>query len=206
MSDQRSRARLIFRSDRVRAALRRAFDIAGALIGIVIFAPIVAVAAVAILLEDGGPIFFTQKRVGRYERLFSIYKLRTMRKEKCFDALSPRTSNDDRITRVGRILRKYSIDEFPQLINVVRGEMSIVGPRPEMPFIVRRYERWQHLRHLVRPGITCIWQARYRSTIPLEKPEATHLDLEYIRQASPLTDSMLIVQTITAVFSARGSY
>jgi lipopolysaccharide/colanic/teichoic acid biosynthesis glycosyltransferase len=135
-----------------------------------------------------------------------MYKLRTMRKEMSYDALSPRADGDPRVTRVGRILRKCSLDEVPQFINVLRGEMAIVGPRPEMPFIVDKYEGWQHLRHVVTPGITCIWQANYRSTLPLECPEATLLDLMYIRLASPLTDVRIVLRTIGAVFSTKGAY
>jgi lipopolysaccharide/colanic/teichoic acid biosynthesis glycosyltransferase len=168
--------------------------------------PILAIACIAIKLEDGGPIFFTQRRAGRFERLFVMYKLRTMKMKDCVDAPTASSSHDPRITRVGRILRKTSIDELPQLLNIIRGEMTLVGPRPEMPLMIGRYERWQHMRHLVTPGLTCIWQTTSRSDIPLHKPEATALDLDYIRSASPQLDSQLLVQTVLSVLRPKGAY
>ncbi len=149
---------------------------------------------------------FTQQRVGRCERLFTMYKLRTMRVSECRDGISPTTGADRRITKVGRILRKTSIDELPQLINIIRGEMSLVGPRPEMPFIVRRYARWQHARHVVTPGLTGLWQTRFRSTIPLERLEATAVDLEYIHRASPAYDIKMIVDTVGVLVRPKGAY
>ncbi|TAM56165.1 sugar transferase [bacterium] len=186
--------------------LRRIMDVAVALLALLLLAPVLAAAIAAIALDDGAPVLFRQRRVGRFERTFTIYKLRTMRRESCGDAYTARAGGDARVTRVGRWLRKLSIDEIPQLFNVLRGEMSLVGPRPEMPFIVARYQPWQHVRHLARPGITCIWQTRCRSTIPLERPEATALDLEYMRRASLLTDGVLLAQTLSAVLTARGAY
>ncbi len=183
---------------------RRIVDLLGAIALCVVAAPILAVASAAILLEDGRPLIFSQQRVGRFGRLFTIYKLRTMKKAACGDGYKP-SAGDSRITRVGAILRKLSIDELPQLFNVLRGDMSLVGPRPEMPFIVRRYEKWQHLRLLAKPGLTCIWQTKHRSTVPLHDPRATMLDLEYIERASPALDAGLMMQTVGAVFSARGA-
>jgi lipopolysaccharide/colanic/teichoic acid biosynthesis glycosyltransferase len=152
------------------------------------------------------PVIFKQRRAGRFERLFTIYKLRTMRSEACVDGPAPADESDPRVTRVGRILRRTSIDELPQLINVLRGEMSIVGPRPEMPLMLERYETWQHLRHLVTPGLTCIWQISARSNIPLHRPEATTLDIDYIRRASPRLDSLLLARTIYSVVFSKGAY
>jgi lipopolysaccharide/colanic/teichoic acid biosynthesis glycosyltransferase len=167
---------------------------------------ILAIACAAILIEDGGPVLFTQQRAGRFERLFTIYKLRTMCLKDCIDGPTPSNSSDPRITRVGRILRKTSIDELPQLVNVILGNMSLVGPRPEMPLMIERYEHWQHMRHLVTPGLTCIWQTSSRSQIPLHRPEATALDLDYIRNASPKLDGALIAQTIVSVLRFKGAY
>jgi lipopolysaccharide/colanic/teichoic acid biosynthesis glycosyltransferase len=127
-----------------------------------------------------------------------------MKTTACGEAYKP-SPGDSGITRVGAILRKTSIDELPQLYNVVRGDMSIVGPRPEMPFIVRRYETWQHLRLLAKPGLTCIWQTECRSTVPLEHPLATLMDLAYIERASPAVDAGLVLKTIGVVLSARGA-
>ena len=199
-------ATLIYRENRSMRRVRRVVDVVLALTFLLLVTPIVALAAIAILIEDGRPVFFTQRRVGRFERLFVMYKLRTMKKALCGDDPSPTSAADDRITRVGRVLRKTSIDEIPQLLNVLRGEMSIVGPRPEMGIILRRYETWQHLRHLVDPGITCIWQSTVRSTIPLDWPQATALDLDYIRRASPLLDGAILWRTVNSLVSPKGAY
>jgi undecaprenyl phosphate N,N'-diacetylbacillosamine 1-phosphate transferase len=197
---------LVYRENIAYNRWRRIIDIAGALALLAIAAPILLVCAVAILLEDGRPVLFRQRRVGRFGRLFTIYKLRTMRKETCIDSLSPTTGRDPRITRVGYWLRRLSIDELPQLVNIMRGEMAFVGPRPEMPFIVREYAAWQHLRHLVTPGVTGFWQTTCRSTVPLHLPQATLLDLDYIRQASHSTDAAVLVKTIRTLISTEGAY
>ncbi len=197
---------LIYRPNATRYRIRRAVDILAAAILLVATAPIVALACLAILIEDGAPVFFTQRRAGRFERTFTIFKLRTMRKEFCLDRPSPTHGADRRITATGRFLRKASIDELPQLFNVLRGDMTIVGPRPEMPIVIAGYERWQHLRHLVTPGITCIWQATCRSRIPLNHPDATALDIEYIKRASPAFDSALLIRTFLSVVLQRGAY
>jgi lipopolysaccharide/colanic/teichoic acid biosynthesis glycosyltransferase len=197
---------LVFRENIAYNRLRRLFDIVGASILLVVAAPILLVASILILLEDGRPIFFSQRRVGRFGRLFVIHKLRTMRRDKCVDSHSPTTGHDPRITRVGQWLRRTSIDELPQLINIIRGEMAFVGPRPEMPFVVRDYRAWQHLRHLVTPGVTGFWQTTCRSTVPLHLPEATMLDLEYIREASHSTDAVVLVKTVRRLLSTEGAY
>lgn len=171
-----------------------------------IAAPIVGIACLAIYIEDGSPVIFTQKRAGRFERLFTIFKLRTMRHGSGGDKMTPTDGTDSRITRVGRILRKTSIDELPQLFNVWRGDMTLIGPRPEMPFVVRGYENWQHMRHLVTPGLTGLWQTSHRALMPLESPAATLLDLEYIETASPLVDGRLLLRTISSVLLAKGAY
>jgi lipopolysaccharide/colanic/teichoic acid biosynthesis glycosyltransferase len=185
---------------------RRVIDIIGAAVLLVIAAPILLIGGLAIFVEDGAPIFFRQRRVGRFGRLFTIYKLRTMRRERCIDGFSPTTASDPRVTRVGHWLRRSSIDELPQLLNILRGEMAFVGPRPEMPFVVREYEAWQHLRHLVTPGVTGFWQTTCRSTIPLHLPAATMLDLKYIEQASHSTDAAVLVKTFRSLISAEGAY
>jgi lipopolysaccharide/colanic/teichoic acid biosynthesis glycosyltransferase len=197
---------MVFRENIAYSRLRRVIDIAGALVLLAVAVPILVVASLAILLEDGRPIFFRQRRVGRFGRLFTIYKLRTMTKEKCVDSFSPTTRRDPRVTRVGHWLRRTSIDELPQLLNILRGEMAFVGPRPEMPFLVREYESWQHLRHLVTPGVTGFWQTTCRSTVPLHLPQATVLDLDYIRRASHTTDAAVIVATVRSLISTEGAY
>ena len=197
---------IVYRERKVHRVLRRGSDLIAATLALLIALPILLLAAIAIKLDDGGPVFFRQKRVGRFEALFTIYKLRTMRPALCGDHLSPHGRDDMRVTRVGKWLRKLSIDELPQILNVLLGDMSLVGPRPEMPFIVDGYERWQHLRHLVTPGITGLWQTKCRSTVPLYRPEATTLDLEYIKRKSPLFDIVLIGRTFASLISTRGAF
>jgi lipopolysaccharide/colanic/teichoic acid biosynthesis glycosyltransferase len=197
---------LTYKHVRARRLARRLFDASVAGIALLFVLPILAIACAAILIEDGGPVLFTQQRAGRFERLFTIYKLRTMRLKACVDRPTPSDDSDPRVTRVGRILRKTSVDELPQLVNVILGNMSLVGPRPEMPLMIERYEHWQHMRHLVTPGLTCIWQTTSRSHIPLHRPEATALDLDYIRNASPKLDGALIAQTIVSVLRFKGAY
>lgn len=199
-------AHLTYRHRHYRRGARRAFDVIFAGMLLVATSPLLALACICILLEDGRPIFFRQRRAGRFERLFSIYKLRTMRLDDCGDRPKPSDGSDPRVTRVGRILRKTSIDELPQLINIIRGEMALVGPRPEMPLMMKTYQRWQHMRHLVTPGLTCIWQTTSRSNIPLHQPEATALDLHYIRTASPKVDGMLIFRTVVSVLRPKGAF
>lgn len=197
---------LVYRQNQMYTRWRRVMDVILATLGLCLVAPVLFVAAIVIAAEDGFPIVFAQQRVGRFERLFTMYKLRTMKKNQCYDSASPASAHDARVTRAGKWLRKLSIDELPQLVNVIRGDMSLVGPRPEMPFIVKRYERWQHLRHLAKPGLTCIWQTSCRSEIALNKPEATMMDLEYIKTASPATDGALLLKTFATVFSSHGAY
>jgi lipopolysaccharide/colanic/teichoic acid biosynthesis glycosyltransferase len=187
-------------------AARRIFDVVVCTIALLLLAPVIFVAALAIKLEDRGPVFFKQTRVGRFGRLFPMYKLRTMRSEACGDALKPSGGGDTRMTKVGQLLRRLSIDELPQLLNVLRGEMTLVGPRPEMPFLVRRYAPWQQLRHIATPGITGLWQVTCRATVPLQRPEATALDLEYISRGSLFGDGAILLRTFWSLLTARGAY
>jgi lipopolysaccharide/colanic/teichoic acid biosynthesis glycosyltransferase len=201
-----SSVELVYRQSRPYRAMRRSLDVAVAAVALAIASPVLAAAALAIALEDGGPVFFKQRRVGRFGRHFTMYKFRTMRRDDCGDAYKPGDAHDPRITRVGRVLRKLSIDELPQFLNVMRGEMAVVGPRPEMPFIVARYERWQHLRSLAPPGITGLWQTTVRSTVPLDRPEATLIDLDYVRRASTPLDLALVVRTFATILFPRGAF
>jgi lipopolysaccharide/colanic/teichoic acid biosynthesis glycosyltransferase len=197
---------MVFSENLAYRVVRRILDIVVASLCLALFALVLVLAAVAIYHDDPGPVIFSQRRVGRFERPFTIFKLRTMRKAACGDRASPTDGRDPRITAVGYWLRKTSIDELPQLVNVLLGEMTLVGPRPEMPFIVERYERWQHLRHLARPGITGLWQVECRSRIPLDRPEATLLDLHYIRHLSVWTDLAILTRTVRVVLHAEGAY
>ena len=206
MPHPKAKSVLVYRENKSSRRLRRCVDVTLASVLIALVAPLVLVAALAIVLEDRGPVFFTQRRAGRFERMFTIYKLRTMKVAECGDRPSPTGSVDSRLTNVGKILRKTSIDELPQLLNVLFGHMSLIGPRPEMPIMIARYETWQHMRHLVAPGLTCIWQTTCRSTIPLNRPEATALDLDYIESASPALDGMLLLRTVATVVFPKGAF
>lgn len=197
---------LIFRENLRYVRYKRCFDIVAGLLALVLLTPVLLLACALILVEDGRPVFFRQRRVGRFGKLFVMYKLRTMRKENCGDRLSPASRFDSRITRIGSWLRRFSIDEIPQLVNVIRGEMALVGPRPEMPFVVRKYAGWQRLRHLVTPGITGLWQVECRKSVPLHSPEATMLDLHYILHASGSNDALLLVKTVRTLIFTEGAF
>ncbi len=162
------------------------------LIALIVFSPLALALAALILLDDGGPVFFIQERVGYRGRRFRLVKFRSMRVDAPKYAVHP-SGDDPRVTRMGRILRKFSLDELPQLINVLRGEMRLVGPRPEMPFIVETYSR-RHLARLnVMPGITGLWQVSPHRNDPIH--EHIEYDLAYIAHRNPILDLALILAT-----------
>lgn len=195
-------------------AAKRVVDILVALAGIVILSPILIVVGALVWLTSPGPMVFRQTRVGRGGRLFTCFKFRTM----CADAEDRRElllplneasgpvfkiKNDPRITFIGRTLRRYSLDELPQIFNVLRGEMSIVGPRPPLPVEVLAYNARERERLSVLPGLTCYWQISGRSDIPFE--HWMEMDLLYIETMSFWTDLAIIARTFPAVCSARGA-
>jgi lipopolysaccharide/colanic/teichoic acid biosynthesis glycosyltransferase len=195
---------------------KRAFDVTFALAGLLIAAPVMLVAAVAIKLEDRGPIFFRQERIGRSGRTFRIWKLRTMRAGDASRLIT--TATDSRITRTGNILRSTKVDELPQLFNVLAGDMSIVGPRPEVPRYVDQYNEQQRAILRVRPGVTDPASLAYSNEAELlngHNPEATYFNeimpdkirrsLDYAQKASFKTDALVIWRTISAVWLPRGS-
>ncbi|HNM45706.1 MAG TPA: sugar transferase, partial [Candidatus Sumerlaeota bacterium] len=151
-----------------------------------------------------GPVFFAQDRVGRNGRRFRIWKYRTMLTSAPTYAVAPTEEMDPRITRFGRWLRKTSLDELSQLLNVLRGDMSIVGPRPEMPFIVDQYEPWQRRRLDVKPGLTGLWQVIGRKNLPLHLN--MQYDLYYIKNQSILLDIEILLRTIPAVLKGKGAF
>lgn len=157
------------------------------------FWPVAVVMAVLIKLEDGGPVFFAQERVGLNGRRFTLYKFRSMRVDAPRYAVHP-NGHDPRITRMGRIMRKTSLDEIPQLLNVFRGEMRLVGPRPEMPFIVEQYDGRQMQRLRVKPGITGLWQVSPHRNDPIH--DHIEYDLAYIARRGPILDLALVIATI----------
>lgn len=198
----------------VKNALKRAADVllsAGALIALL---PLFASVAAAVKLTSSGPVFYKQIRVGLRGRLFHMYKFRSMVVDADRQLASLMANNeqsgpvfkmrrDPRVTAVGRVIRKYSIDELPQLLNVLKGDMSIVGPRPPVPSEVAKYEPWQRRRLSVRPGLTCFWQVQGRNEIGFD--EWMLLDLQYVDQWSVAKDIGLIGRTVPVVVTGRGA-
>lgn len=201
---------------RLSYAVKRAIDIIGSLVMAILLLPVFAVTSAAILLEDRRPVFYVQQRVGKDGRLFGMFKFRSMitdaekLKESLLgenesgDGVIFKMKNDPRITRTGGFIRKFSIDELPQLFNVLKGDMSLVGPRPPLPQEVKLYEPEERKRLHVTPGITCIWQVSGRSDIPFK--QQVGLDMEYIKSRSLLTDIKLLLKTIPAVLLGKGGY
>jgi exopolysaccharide biosynthesis polyprenyl glycosylphosphotransferase len=203
------------RLTRAQAIAKRAFDVAMSAVGLLLIAPLLAAIALAIRLDTGGPVLFRQERIGLHRRRFKLLKFRTMvvGAEAMLADLAVHNEadgplfkmrNDPRITRVGRHLRRYSLDELPQLWNVLVGEMSLVGPRPPLPKEVEAYEDWQLDRLEVRPGITGLWQVSGRSELPFD--EYVRLDLFYIENWSLAYDLFILAKTISMLLSARGAF
>ncbi len=195
--------------------IKRAFDVFFGLLGLVPALPVMLLCALLILLEDGSPILFRQKRVGENGRLFDMLKFRTMvknaeqlqgqvEKRDTDGNLIHKTKDDPRVTRMGRFLRRFSLDELPQLFNILAGTVSLVGPRPEMPFLVDKYQPWQRKRFAVPPGLTGWWQVNGRSDKPMHLH--TEDDLYYIQNYSIWLDLQIMVRTIWVVLIGKGSY
>ena len=198
-----------------RRLVKAVFDRSCAGMLLVLLLPLLLAAAIAIKLDSSGPVFFRHQRVGQWGRLFTLWKLRTMHADADaaryeLDALNEgdgalfKIRRDPRVTRTGRLLRRYSVDELPQLWNVVRGDMSLVGPRPPLPSEVATYETHVRRRLLVKPGMTGLWQVNGRSDLPWE--ESIRLDLHYVENWSIATDVLILVKTVGAVIRARGAY
>jgi len=194
---------------------KRVLDMVGAVIGLTLGAPVMVLVALAIRLDSTGPIFFKQERLGENEKPFQVIKFRSMRvgadEEKAAlldqnEADGPlfKMKDDPRQTRVGRLLRRTSMDEWPQFINILRGEMSIVGPRPPLASEVAKYEAWQRKRLAVKPGLTGLWQVSGRSDLPFD--EMCLLDIYYIENWSLWLDMRIILKTIPQFLLARGAY
>ena len=195
--------------------LKRVFDLFFGLFALTLALPLMALSALLVFLEDGRPIIFRQKRVGKNGRLFEMLKIRTMvkdaeqlqsqvEKQDLDGNLIHKVQDDPRVTRVGSLLRRFSLDELPQLINVLAGTMSLVGPRPEMPYLVDNYQSWQRKRFAVPPGMTGWWQVTGRSDKPMHLH--TEDDLYYIQNYSIWLDLEIIVRTIWVVLNGKGSY
>ena len=195
--------------------IKRLVDIAASALALLALSPLFAVVAAWIKLEDGGPVFFAQRRVGKWGREFKMYKFRSM----CVDAeaklqamleknqhrtgVTFKAKDDPRITKIGKWLRKFSIDEFPQFYNVLIGNMSLVGPRPPVPREVAMYTSADRRRLEATPGLTCFWQIGGRADIDF--PEQVNLDVQYIESQSFWLDVKILVKTIPAVVLGRGA-
>lgn len=193
--------------------MKRTFDLFFSFSIIMLGSPVFLIIAFVIWLNDRGPVFFIQERVGLNGRRFRIFKFRTMvvnaeALKVSLLGLNEQTgpvfkiTNDPRVTRIGRFLRKTSFDELPQFFNVMRGEMSVVGPRPQISSEVETYKRWQKRRLTIKPGITCTWQVTGRNNIPFN--QWVMLDLEYIDNRSLALDAGLIIKTIKVIFIGTG--
>ncbi len=195
---------------------KRAIDVVGAAIGLVLLSPIMLLAMLLVWFEDGGPVLFRQKRVGINGDLFTIFKIRTMEKNAeqrmaevaalnhHDDGRTFKAKHDPRVLRVGKWLRRYSIDEFPQLVNVLRGEMTLVGPRPPLPSEVDLYDAEDYIRLIVRPGLTCYWQVAGRGELPFK--EQVELDRRYVQDCSIWLDLRLIAKTPLAIVRGKGAH
>lgn len=198
------------------AYLKRSVDIAAASLALILLSPVLLITALLIKRESPGAIIFRQIRVGKHGKQFSMYKFRSMfidaearlaelkQDNESKDGVIFKLKQDPRITSVGRIIRKLSIDELPQLVNVLNGSMSLVGPRPPLPSEVAQYDSPQTYRLQCKPGITCIWQVSGRSDIPFK--QQVEMDIDYIQRKSIVTDITILLKTVPAVLLARGAY
>jgi sugar transferase (PEP-CTERM system associated) len=199
-----------FRQSPVRTLIKRAFDLTASLALLIVCLPVLLVAALCIFLESGKPVLYRQERVGRDGRVFTLIKLRSMRNDAEGDGTARwAEDNDERTTRVGQFLRKSRIDELPQLLNVIRGEMSLVGPRPERPMFVDQLTRqlpYYTVRHCVKPGITGWAQVRYEYGASVDDAvEKLQYDLYYVKNHSLFLDVMILFSTIEVVLWGKGA-
>lgn len=200
----------------VAKALKTLIDTIGSFILLILLSPIFIITALAIYISDPGPIFYVADRVGLNGKHFGFIKFRSMYvnadkmkdmlldQNESADGVIFKMKNDPRITRVGRFIRRFSIDELPQLVNVLKGDMSLVGPRPPLPREVKEYTLEDRKRLHVKPGITGLWQIKGRSDIPFH--QQVQLDLEYIRSQGLKNDLIILLKTIPAVISGKGAY
>ena len=195
--------------------LKRFIDIVGAIVGIIVLSPILIIVAILIKIEDSkGSIFFSQKRVGQNGKEFKMYKFRSMvhNAEELKENLLKQNErsgpmfkmkNDPRVTKVGKFIRKTSLDELPQLINVLKGEMSLVGPRPSLPKEVEQFKPWMLKRLSVKPGLTCYWQVYGRNNIGFE--DWMNLDIKYVEERTLIIDIKLIFKTVFVLLGDKSA-
>lgn len=195
--------------------IKRLMDVILSIAALIVLSPVFLITAVAIKCEDHGPVFFVQQRAGKDMKPFAMYKFRSM----CIDADEKmnemmkdneqtghafKIKNDARITKTGRVIRRFSIDELPQLINIIKGDMSIVGPRPILTFQMEACSQYEKQRLIIQPGLTCYWQIGGRANIKWDK--WVEMDLNYIKDMSLWTDIKIILKTIPSVFDSEGAY
>lgn len=195
--------------------IKRLMDILLSVVALIVLSPVFLVTAIAIKCEDRGPVFFAQQRAGKDMKPFRMYKFRSMyvnADEKLNEMMKDneqtghafKIKDDPRITKTGKVIRRFSIDELPQLINIIKGDMSIVGPRPILTFQMEECSGYERQRLVVQPGLTCYWQIGGRANVKWE--EWVELDLNYIEDMSLWTDIKMIMRTIPAVFDSEGAY
>ena len=195
--------------------IKRLIDIICSFMGLLAFSPLFIIIAIIIKFTSKGPVFFSQKRVGKYGREFDMYKFRSMvvNAEELKEKLAAQNEmsgpmfkmkDDPRVTKVGKFIRKTSIDELPQLWNVLKGDMSLVGPRPSLPKEVAQFEDWMHKRLEVKPGLTCYWQVSGRNNIDFE--DWMKLDIRYVKERNLWIDIKLIFKTVFVLFGDKNAH
>lgn len=196
-------------------SVKRVFDFLAATCGTIILSPLMLIIAILIKLEDHGPVFYKQKRIGQNGKAFEMYKFRSMfvNADKMLDKLKEQNDvdgpmfkmkDDPRVTKIGHFIRKHSLDELPQFLNVLKGDMSLVGPRPPLPSEVEEYSEYDKQRLFVIPGCTGLWQATERNEVGFN--EMVQLDIEYIKKANLLFDLWIIWKTVEIVIKPNESY
>lgn len=209
LNKDKIRSRFVYHS------MKRLFDIVAATCGIVILSPLMIIIAVLIKAEDHGPVFYKQVRVGKNGKTFKMYKFRSMfvNADKMLDKLKEQNDvdgpmfkkkDDPRVTKIGHFIRKHSLDELPQFLNVLKGDMSLVGPRPPLPSEVAGYSEYDKQRLYVTPGCTGLWQATARNNVGFD--EMVRLDLKYIQCSSLKYDLWIMWKTVVIIFKPNGSY
>ena len=202
-------------TDRTYKILKRALDIIGSVLGLILLSPLLLIVSILIKLESEGSIIFAQRRVGFRGKEFNMYKFRSMvvnaedlksqlKEQNEMSGPMFKMKNDPRITKIGKFIRKTSIDELPQLWNVIKGDMSLVGPRPSLPKEVAQFEPWMKKRFEVKPGLTCFWQVQGRNNIDFE--DWMKLDIKYVKERSLLLDVKLIFKTFFVLFGDENAH
>ena len=206
---------ILLKKSRIYKFIKRVFDIFSSGLALIILSPLLLITAIAIKLEDGGPVIYSADRWGKDMKTFKMLKFRSMKvnaddllkkllKDSEMDGHAFKIKNDPRITKVGHFIRKYSIDELPQLWNIFRGDMSVVGPRAIMTVNSNTIDDYEKQRWLVQPGLTCYWQVSGRANVKWE--QWVEMDLDYIEDMNFLLDMKLIFKTFPVVFKATGAY